>query len=75
MFVRLGQFLYWLGCGLAVLVGGLGTIPVLRSDAAPGLGLFVYLGISLLIWLLGRAALHFLAASEKPRPQHPRRLK
>jgi hypothetical protein len=61
MLARLGQVLYWAGCGFGtiILIGG-----ILMGFAIGGLGwpiAFTAGVIAAMIWLLGRAALFVLA--------------
>jgi uncharacterized membrane-anchored protein len=60
MLARLGNVLYWLGCGLAIVVTAVGA--VIAHDT--GLGFFVAaLVIAALIWLVGRACRYVLSGN------------
>jgi hypothetical protein len=66
MLVRLGQVLYWLGCGAGAIIA-IG-LPVLlltsgRGDAVANLPFIGTVGVLVgaLCWLVGRAALYILS--------------
>ncbi len=64
MTARLGQVLYWTGCGLAALIVA-GGASITLTETATGINqlgpLLVFSIIALAVWLLGRAALYVLA--------------
>lgn len=61
MISRLGKVLYWLGCGVAVLLLLLAAVIVLDpgNDAPFWIGCYIALAVG--AWLLGRAARYILA--------------
>jgi len=60
MVARLGQVLYWAGCGVAIILV-IAAVLIIRGDHADvPFGLFVG-GCGVLFWLLGRACLYVLA--------------
>lgn len=64
MFARLGNVLYWIGCGLAVLaIAGAIAVAVIPSNNPhdkPAVPLFLA-GIGLIVWLIGRGLKYILA--------------
>jgi hypothetical protein len=67
--VRLGNVLYWTGCGLAGLIVLLGVVlyfgvdPTSAAGRSPGLILLVAGAIAFLVWLVGRAARYIMAGT------------
>ena len=56
---RLGDVLYWLGCGLAVVALGMGLYFSIQGDTGE---LLTFFGIvAVVIWLVGRACRYVLA--------------
>ena len=53
MDVALGNIFYWFGCGLSVVIVGIGAVMVVAGNSL-GLGLFaVVILIAALIWSMG----------------------
>jgi purine-cytosine permease-like protein len=58
MLARLGEVLYWTACGIAALIVVLAVWGI-REYGILSRGAFV---LALVVWLLGRAVRHLLAA-------------
>lgn len=61
MAARLGQFLYWVGCIMAVLIFGVGSwgmIGIATQNNA--VGLLAVILVAGVVWLSGRACLYVL---------------
>ncbi len=55
---RLGEFLYWMACWIAVTVAILGIAAVLQGGRREDwIGTFAFLAMSCAIWLAGRVIL------------------
>jgi hypothetical protein len=63
MLARLGDVLYWLGCGIAVVILAAGAWLVLGGDLIPenrSVVLAICIGCALAAWLIGRVCRYVL---------------
>ncbi len=62
MIARLGDVLYWAGCGAGALVGLVGFVALIASSGPDHLLLGgIFLAIAIGAWLAGRACRYVLA--------------
>jgi hypothetical protein len=64
MIVRLGNVLYWFGCGVAVLILVIGVLQLITEGSTRSGEIWIVIGFiiaALIVWLIGRSCRYVLS--------------